>query len=133
MIIENPECVIDDSFNTIPDTATIYGYANSSAQAYAETYQIKFIAIDDNATTTSPAVTEPAVITLAGDANCDGAVDVADTVLVKCYLINAERYSMTKQGSANADVQGESNGINIQDAVAIQKYVLKLIDKLPVA
>ena len=68
-----------------------------------------------------------------GDANGDGAVDVADVVLVKCYLINGESYSMTKQGAANADVQGKSNGINVQDVIAIQKYVLKLIDELPVA
>ena len=40
---------------------------------------------------------------------------------------------MTKQGAANADVQGKSNGINVQDVIAIQKYVLKLIDELPVA
>jgi hypothetical protein len=90
-----------------------------------------------SSTTTAPefttTTTEPNAITFAGDANCDGAVDVADIVLVKCYLINAENYSMTKQGTANADVQGESNGINVQDVVAIQKYVLKLIEELPLA
>ena len=84
-------------------------------------------------TTTKPIVTEPVADIKYGDANGDGAVDVADVVLVKCYLINGESYSMTKQGAANADVQGESNGINVQDVIAIQKYVLKLIDELPVA
>jgi hypothetical protein len=67
-----------------------------------------------------------------GDANCDKAVDIADTVLVKCYLINGETYSLTKQGAVNADVHNCGNGINVQDAVAIQKSVLKLIDSLPV-
>ena len=84
-------------------------------------------------TTTKPIVTEPVADIKYGDANGDGAVDVADVVLVKCYLINSESYSMTKQGAANADVQGKSNGINVQDVIAIQKYVLKLIDELPVA
>ena len=84
-------------------------------------------------TTTKPIVTEPVADIKYGDANGDGAVDVADVVLVKCYLINGESYSMTKQGAANADVQGKSNGINVQDVIAIQKYVLKLIDELPVA
>ena len=84
-------------------------------------------------TTTKPVVTEPVADIKYGDANGDGAVDVADVVLVKCYLINGESYSMTKQGTANADVQGKSNGINVQDVIAIQKYVLKLIDELPVA
>jgi hypothetical protein len=43
-----------------------------------------------------------------------------------------ETYSLTKQGAVNADVHNCGNGINVQDAVAIQKSVLKLIDSLPV-
>lgn len=68
-----------------------------------------------------------------GDANCDGEVDVADVVLLKCYLINGVAYGITPNGLANADVQGGSNGINVQDVVAIQKYALKMIDNLPIA
>jgi hypothetical protein len=67
-----------------------------------------------------------------GDANCDGKVDIADVVLVKCYLINSKKYSISKQGMINADVQGKSNGLNAQDALAIMKYSLKLIKSLPV-
>lgn len=67
-----------------------------------------------------------------GDANCDGKVDISDAVLVKCYLINSKKYSLTESGLANADVQGTGNGINAQDAVVIQKRVLGLIKTLPV-
>ncbi|MBO5383827.1 MAG: glycoside hydrolase family 9 protein, partial [Ruminococcus sp.] len=67
-----------------------------------------------------------------GDVNCDGAVDIADVVLLKCYLINSSQYTISKKGILNADVQGDSNGVNAQDAIAIQKYSLKLIKKLPV-
>ncbi len=63
-----------------------------------------------------------------GDANCDGVVDIADIAIVKCYLINSEKYSMTSKGLKNADVQGNENGINVNDAIAIQKYVLGMID-----
>lgn len=35
-----------DKNNTISETATIYGYANSTAQTYAEKYNRKFIALD---------------------------------------------------------------------------------------
>ena len=59
-------------------------------------------------------------------------VDIADVVLVKCYLINSKKYSISKQGMINADVQGKSNGLNAQDALAIMKYSLKLIKSLPV-
>ena len=43
--ILNPECSIYDSIYTIRD-ATIYGYAGSTAQKYAEKYGRKFILID---------------------------------------------------------------------------------------
>ena len=67
-----------------------------------------------------------------GDPNCDGKVDISDAVLVKCYLINSKKYSLTESGLANADVQGTGNGVNAQDAVVIQKRVLGLIKTLPV-
>ena len=67
-----------------------------------------------------------------GDANCDGKVDISDAVLVKRYLINSKKYSLTESGLANADVQGTGNGVNAQDAVVIQKRVLGLIKTLPV-
>lgn len=70
--------------------------------------------------------------TLYGDANCDGNVDISDAVLIKCFLINSKKYSLSAQGKKNADVQGNGNGINAQDAVAIQKYILKQIKTLPV-
>ncbi len=40
---------------------------------------------------------------------------------------------ITAQGNANGDVNGNGNGITNLDALAIQKYRLGLIDKLPEA
>ena len=71
-------------------------------------------------------------VTLAGDANCDGKVDISDAVLIKCFLINEKTYPLTAQGKLNADVQGNGNGVNAQDAVSVQKYILKAITSLPV-
>ena len=79
-------------------------------------------------TTTTPTTTPSLEVTVKGDANCDGATDVADVVLAKCYLINGTSYSITEQGKVNADVVGEGNGLEIQDVIAIQKLVLKLIE-----
>lgn len=86
-------------------------------------------------TPTQPATTTPVVTTkptdsngLAGDANCDGIVDIADTVLLKCYLINSKNYSVTEQGLKNSDVQDKGNGINVQDILMIQRQVLKITD-----
>ena len=49
--IENPDCEINDSSSTIANgyddfTGTIYGYEGSTAQTYAETYDITFVAIE---------------------------------------------------------------------------------------
>jgi len=65
-----------------------------------------------------------------GDVNCDGNVDISDCVLLKCYLINNKAYSIQKQGRINADVHETGDGLNIQDAIMIQRYTLKIIDEL---
>ena len=46
--------------------------------------------------------------------------------------INNKTYGISAQGLINADVQGNGNGVNAQDAVTIQKYVIKIITVLPV-
>ena len=49
--IKNPDCWIDGSDNTIPDTAIIYGYPDSTAQAYAEANNRTFVALEKEETT----------------------------------------------------------------------------------
>ncbi len=44
--ILNPACEIYDSATAIADCATIYGYADSTAQAYAEKYSRTFVTLD---------------------------------------------------------------------------------------
>jgi len=61
--IENSECAIGDSLGTIPDTSTIYGYTGSTAQAYADKYQRKFVAIGDKPVTTTPPTTTTTLTT----------------------------------------------------------------------
>ncbi len=57
--IENPECEINDSEYTISSITKIYGYTNSTAQAYAEKYGRRFVALDE------PAQTTPVISTIA--------------------------------------------------------------------
>lgn len=68
---------------------------------------------------------------IAGDANCDGSVTVADATLVLQVLGNADKYSISEQGRENADVDGTA-GLSAVDALKIQQYDAKVIDKLPV-
>ena len=91
-------------------------------------------------TTTTTTVTGKPVQTRAGDANNDGTVDLSDAVIIMQSLANPNKYGIngtderhiTEQGMANADVEGGGNGLTSNDALAIQKYMLRLIDTLPV-
>ena len=76
---------------------------------------------------------------LYGDANVDGEVSLSDAVLIMQSLANPDKYGtkgtdkthLTAQGEKNADCESAGNGITNKDALAIQKYMLKLIEKLP--
>ncbi|MCI1268932.1 MAG: alpha/beta hydrolase-fold protein [Ruminococcus sp.] len=59
-----------------------------------------------------------------GDANCDGKVDISDVVTIRRYIANPTLFPLTAQGLINSDVQGNKNGVNAQDAVAIQQSIL---------
>ncbi len=75
---------------------------------------------------------------LKGDANCDGSIDMADTVMVMQACLNPLKYGtegtsedhITSDGEVNADVDG-NNGVTPNDALIIQKYSLKLITVFP--
>lgn len=66
-----------------------------------------------------------------GDANCDGNVDISDVVLIKGHTINSEKYLLA--APFLADITGNGNGVNAQDAVALQQYLLGTVKSLPIA
>ena len=84
--------------------------------------------------------TLPSVTVKYGDANCDGAVDMSDIVLIMQALANPNKYdvngsdshAITAEGRLNADVTGGGDGMTVQDAMFIQRCLLGL-DKLPEA
>jgi hypothetical protein len=73
-----------------------------------------------------------------GDANCDGTVDMGDAVLIMQSLANPNKYGIngsdskhiTEQGKLNGDVDDEVKGLTSNDALKIQKYLLKSIKEL---
>lgn len=77
-------------------------------------------------------------VTLAGDVNCDGQVDMSDIVLLMQSLANPDKYGangsdknrITAQGEANGDVDTKSKGITANDALRIQEYLLKKVASL---
>ncbi len=92
-------------------------------------------------TTTAPTTvpTEPDNKVDYGDANCDGNVTLSDAVCVMQAIGNPDVYGengtdknrITAQGAINGDVNDPGSGLTNSDALSIQKYLLKLISKLP--
>ena len=70
--VSDPDCEIYDHRNTI-SSDVIYGYTDSTAESYAETYGNTFIAIDS--------------IPVRGDVNADGVLTVADVVSLQKWLL----------------------------------------------
>ncbi|MDE7121033.1 MAG: leucine-rich repeat protein, partial [Oscillospiraceae bacterium] len=93
--ILNADCEIYDSESTISDTAVIYGYPDSTAQAYAEKYDREFVALGENQDTMDSEI-------FWGDANEDGEVDIADVVKMNRVYVGVDE--VTAQGLKNADV-----------------------------
>ncbi len=75
---------------------------------------------------TDPPVVPSVPATLLGDANRDGVVTMADAAAVYQHLGNFDKYALSEQGAANADVDGKA-GITAADAIEIQKFTAKII------
>lgn len=59
---------------------------------------------------------------LKGDANVDGDVTIADAVAILQSLANLDEYGLSEQGMKNADVAGDGDGVNTDDALYIQEW-----------
>lgn len=93
-------------------------------------------------TTTKPVTTQPKPtdppqvdVKVYGDATNDGDVRLNDAVLVLQVLSNPDRFDLngsdashiTAQGKANADCYQPGSGITPQDALAIQRALLRIV------
>ena len=102
--ILDPDCEIYDSKTTICSgydddrnayfDGTIYGYTDSTAQAYAEKYGYKFIAID-----------KPSGV--SGDINNDGVLGVSDAVLLQKWLLAVPGTHLVNWEAADLNADGK--------------------------
>ncbi len=104
-------CEIYDSADTIPAHTTIIAHAGTPAQDYADKYSMTYYGI-------------------AGDANCDGKVSIADATAIFQSLGNPDKYALSDEGKNNADVADKGNGITVEDAILIQKYDAREVSAL---
>ncbi len=109
IIIMNPECEIYDSIKTLSrdiDKCNVYGYENSTSQAYAEKYGYKFVAV------------------MLGDVDFDGAVNSSDASLILAeYAASATGGELVLNDSSHivADVNGD-NTVDSSDASTVLAY-----------
>ena len=123
--IENPDCEIYDSSGTISNgygedgdyifNGTIYGYENSTAQAYAEKYDCKFESL-------GAAPEQPK--TEFGDIDGDGAVNSSDASYVLseyARIATGGAPTFSEAQKTAADVNGD-NAVDSSDASTILAY-----------
>ncbi len=77
----------------------------------------------------TPEPTDPSTDVVYGDANCDGDVDVLDIITLNKNLLGGG--SLTPEGQKNGDVDQDGE-LTPTDSLNIMKYIVKLLDKLPV-
>ncbi len=114
--IENAYCDIFYSTDTIPENATVSGYDNSTAQAYAENYSRSFSSLG-----TAP---EPSYT--LGDVDLDGEISVLDASAIQLYLVDKLDLTDTQKLSADTD---KDNTVSVLDASSIQLYLVGKISE----
>lgn len=81
----------------------------------------------------TPATTETPDI-IYGDANSNGTVEIADAVYILQGIADPsnEEYALSESGKNNADCCKPGNGVDAEDALAIQQYKADIVTSLPV-
>lgn len=67
-------------------------------------------------------------VTLLGDADCSGVVDVSDAVLIARFSAEDKSAVITDQGLRNADCDGTA-GVNGSDMTRVLRYIAKQLTK----
>lgn len=67
----------------------------------------------------------------AGDADESGDVTIDDVVKILCHVADSANNTISEQGHDNADVYQRGDGLSVNDAVSVQKYLALIIDSLP--
>lgn len=123
IVIENPLCEFADYESTISSNmhanehynGTIYGYAGSTAQTYAEKYGYQFDLIENYT-----------IEYKLGDVNSDGCVSVEDAVLTLTYYAQSAAGLQPENNALFANIArgdiDQNQIITVEDAVKILTY-----------
>jgi rhamnogalacturonan endolyase len=115
-----------EATTTETTTSTEETTEDTTAQTTASTEETT---AESSETTATETVTPDTDEVLYGDVNVDGKVTIADILTLNKNLLCGE--SMSAQGTLNADVDGDGKPTST-DALNILKYLIMIIDTLPV-
>ena len=73
-------------------------------------------------------IVKDGTVTVFGDFNCDGKVNIADVVMLNRYISGAPSYTPSAQGRKNADVFTATEGTSIEDVAAIAEFIAGIND-----
>ena len=73
-------------------------------------------------------IVKDGTVTVFGDFNCDGKVNIADVVMLNRYISGAPSYTPSAQGIKNADVFTATEGTSIEDVAAIAEFIAGIND-----
>ena len=126
------------SFIFIPDVLTEWTYIFISE--INDSMINKTVAVPGKEVETTWYPAKDPAVSVYGDTNNDGEIDMSDAVLILQLLAAPNKYGLegtsdnhiSKQGWTNADIYLPGSGITTRDALTIQEYLLGKIDSLPV-
>ena len=137
---DNAASAITDKVVLYADDKLIWGTEPDGTTAGSVSEYVKQPVKEETTTKPTASSNNNATKAAYGDANCDGTVDMSDVVLIMQALSNPNKYGLkgtdknhlTEEGQNNADCDLASVGMSTNDALTIQKYLLKQISTLPV-
>jgi len=115
----------------VPSMAEVGNGSQPAATSSTETTTVTSTTSSTTSTTSTVSSSSYNGNIIYGDSNCDGKIDLSDAVLIMQTMSNPSKYSLSEQGRRNADCSGSNDGVTNGDALAIQKYMLRLIASLP--
>ncbi len=80
-------------------------------------------------TAETTAIVDSAYATIYGDVNCDGAVTVADAVLLHKYLVGAVRFNVEQLANADCSLD---NVLTTKDVTVIMQHLSGYLTALPI-
>lgn len=117
----------EETTTTTEETTTTT--TTTSTEASTESVETTTEAVTTTTTAASDVIVNSSYVTVYGDVNCDGSVNVADAVLLHKYISGAVQLNIEQL--ANADCLRDSN-LSAADVIVIMQHLVGHYTALPI-